>query len=118
MTEKQLKYIINLCPQTVLEYDGIYIKPSAMKESMLKLPNDIAQSFIQYGKKWKEWCSYDDELIRMEIFEKNGAFYDQEDWDNVYEAKEKAFKEMQELKDVIIKQLKDGKFEMRFDERK
>ena len=66
MTEKQYKYILDICPQTLTFKNCPGIKPFSMKEKLLKFPNDITQLFIQYGKLYQEWCRLGDEEIRQE----------------------------------------------------
>jgi hypothetical protein len=66
MTEKQYKYILDICPQTLTFKKYPDIKPFLMKEKLLKFPNDIIQLLIQYGKLYQEWCRLGDDEIRQE----------------------------------------------------
>lgn len=115
MTEKQFKYICDICPQTIgigLVKKGKYkyeIKPYFMKEKMMALPQSITQNFIEYGKAWKSWCIYDDFIFRKEITaEKAGFFADIEDLE---EEKDKAWKKMREISNLLCKQLNEIKWE-------
>lgn len=54
MTERQLKYVLDICPQSI-ECGKYVIKPNIMREWLLQLPDAIAQNLIKYGKAWRHW---------------------------------------------------------------
>lgn len=54
MTERQLKYILRACPQSI-ECGKHAIKPNIMREWPLQLPDAIAQNLIKYGKARRHW---------------------------------------------------------------
>lgn len=107
MTDKQLRYIIKICPQTI-ECEEYIIKPESMHRCLLRLPQNITQSLIDYGKAWKWWCISDDLKRR---FYKDIDFVEQKE-----EERQESFKEMKRLEKLIATQLREGKYLLEFDD--
>lgn len=112
MTEKQLRYICRLCPQTVeigrLKGNKVkyVIKPDLMTKRFLTLPHKIAQLFIDYGKAWKNWCWYGDEICKYEYVEEHCFFTSYyEEIEDAKKAQDNASKEMKKIEKLLEKEL-------------
>lgn len=102
MTKKQLLYIIKICPQSV-DCGKHCVKPSLMKAKMLGLPQNITQTFIDYGKSWRRWCWLGDLIIREETLPYH---YRDEEWEeSLDEEREEEWKELRKIEKVLEQQL-------------
>ena len=108
MTKKQLSYIIKICPQSV-DCGKHCVKPSLMKTKMLGLPQNITQTFIDYGKSWRRWSRLGDLIIREESLSYR---YRDEEWEeSLEEEREEEWEELREIKKVLEKQLDEIKWD-------
>ena len=108
MTDKQFKYITDICPQTI-DCGKHTLKPLAMSKKIKAFPYPITQNLIKYGKEWRKWCKADDEKFRLNR-RSEYTYLDLSEYhalEAAIQQMEESLKEMSNLEKTIEKQL-DG----------